>query len=60
MTANNTNTVTRNLLQFCYTCENAYLCTTEQACKECWTNNGIYEAADDAAETRRLLQDYYN
>ncbi|CAH1198951.1 hypothetical protein PAECIP111893_01184 [Paenibacillus plantiphilus] len=60
MTATTTNTVTRNLLQFCYTCENADQCTTEKACTECWIKNGIHEPTDHAAETQRLLQNYYN
>lgn len=53
--------VTRNLLQFCYTCEDAHLCTTEEACQECWTAKGMLnlEEEDGAEETRALLQEYY-
>ncbi|WP_019638687.1 hypothetical protein [Paenibacillus fonticola] len=56
----NQDTVTRNLLQFCYTCEDAHLCTTEEMCKACWAENGLYEAEEAGAEeTRELLQLYY-
>ncbi|MUG47490.1 hypothetical protein [Paenibacillus woosongensis] len=54
--------VTRNLLQFCYHCEDAHLCTTEEACKACWAENGWFEPEAEAAgaeETRQLLQFYY-
>lgn len=60
MKTTNQETVTRNLLQFCYTCEDAHLCTTEEICKACWTENGLYEEkADGAEETQQLLQFYY-
>ncbi|GAA0137199.1 hypothetical protein YSY43_40400 [Paenibacillus sp. YSY-4.3] len=60
----NQDQVTRNLLQFCYHCEDAHLCTTEETCKACWVENGLYEAeaeteAAGAEETRQLLQFYY-
>ncbi|NWL90118.1 MULTISPECIES: hypothetical protein [unclassified Paenibacillus] len=51
---------TRNYLQFCYTCEDAHLCTTEEACQDCWAKKGMLEAEHDGAEeTRQLLQMYY-
>ncbi|MFD3257406.1 hypothetical protein ACE3MQ_02215 [Paenibacillus lentus] len=63
MKTNNQDQVTRNLLQFCYNCEDAHLCTTEEICKACWAENGLYEAETEAAagaeETRQLLQFYY-
>lgn len=53
-------TVTRNYLQFCYTCEDAHLCTTEEMCKACWTEKGLDEMeADGAEETRQMLLEYY-
>lgn len=56
-------TVTRNYLQFCYNCEDAHLCTTEEQCKACWAEKGLDEAfemeADGAEETRQLLFEYY-
>ncbi|MGZ7441564.1 hypothetical protein [Paenibacillus sp. TH7-28] len=55
-------TVTRNYLQFCYTCEDAHLCTTEDMCQACWAEKGLLETepeADGAAETRQLLFEYY-
>ncbi len=62
MNTNKQDQVTRNLLQFCYNCEDAHLCTTEEACKACWAENGLYEEEAEAAgaeETRQLLQFYY-
>lgn len=54
------NTVTRNFLQFCYTCEDAHLCTTEKTCQACWAEAGLVEMeADGAKETQDLLQMYY-
>ncbi|MFD1175735.1 hypothetical protein ACFQ3W_05375 [Paenibacillus puldeungensis] len=53
-------TVTRNYLQFCYTCEDAHLCTTEEMCKACWAEKGLDEMeADGADETRQMLLEYY-
>lgn len=57
---NHETVVTRNLLQFCYTCEDAHLCTTEDACMECWTRQGLLDnQADNVNETQQLLQFYY-
>lgn len=54
------NAITRNFLQFCYTCEDAHLCTTEETCQACWAEAGLAEMeADGAKETQDLLQMYY-
>jgi len=51
---------TRNYMQFCYTCEDAHLCTTEEACQACWAEKGMLEEEHDGAEeTRQLLHKYY-
>ncbi|GIO83093.1 hypothetical protein J25TS5_00250 [Paenibacillus faecis] len=56
----NQETVTRNFLQFCYTCEDAHLCTTEEACQACWAEQGLCERDAQATdETQELLQLYY-
>lgn len=55
-------TVTRNYLQFCYTCEDAHLCTTEDMCQACWAEKGLLDIepeADGTEETRKLLFEYY-
>lgn len=58
-TANQEN-VTRNYLQFCYTCEDAHLCTTEETCQACWAEQGLNAMPEEnAEETRELLQLYY-
>ncbi|MBY9079248.1 hypothetical protein KIH86_22540 [Paenibacillus sp. HN-1] len=48
-----TDFVTKNLLQLCYNCEDAYLCETEEQCMACWTENGMIPQEED--ETKRLL-----
>ncbi|USB33553.1 hypothetical protein [Paenibacillus sp. YPG26] len=57
----NQEVVTRNLLQFCYTCEDAHLCTTEEACEACWAAKGLLDLEEEngAEETRALLFEYY-
>lgn len=56
-------TVTRNFLQFCYNCEDAHLCTTEEMCQACWAEQGLdAELSGEtggAEETRQLLFQYY-
>lgn len=52
--------VTNQFMKFCYTCDDAHQCTTEEACKACWTANGMtHETNDGAQETRELLLNYY-
>ncbi|MFD1774632.1 hypothetical protein [Paenibacillus rhizophilus] len=48
-----TDFVTKNLLQLCYNCEDAYLCETEEQCKACWAENGMIQEQED--ETKRFL-----
>ncbi|MFS0723019.1 hypothetical protein [Paenibacillus sp. 1P07SE] len=52
--------VTRNLLQYCYTCDDAGNCLTEEACRQCWLEHGLLGNEIGAEEdTRTLLQAYY-
>lgn len=54
--------MTRNFLKFCYTCEDAHMCTNEEICKACWADKGLDNMefeTDGAEETRQLLFDYY-
>lgn len=56
----NQEVVTRNYLQFCYTCEDAHLCTTEEACQACWAEQGLCALPEEnVEETKELLQLYY-
>ncbi|GIP24276.1 MULTISPECIES: hypothetical protein [Paenibacillus] len=56
----NPEVMTRNLLQFCYTCEDAHMCDCEEKCIECWAEKGMLTAEDNGVEeTRALLQEYY-
>lgn len=56
----NQEVMTRNLLQFCYTCEDAHTCTDEEMCIECWAEKGMLTTEENGAEeTRALLQEYY-
>ncbi|MNZ67928.1 hypothetical protein D3C78_861860 [compost metagenome] len=60
MKTTNQETATRNFLQFCYTCEDAHLCTTEEACQACWAENNLLDhEMDGADDTRQLLLTYY-
>ncbi|WP_195570605.1 hypothetical protein [Paenibacillus sp. 1001270B_150601_E10] len=52
------NKVTQNYLQFCYMCDDKAKCTTEAACRECWTKNNC-DAEVERHETRDMLQAYY-
>ncbi|MDO7904866.1 hypothetical protein Q5741_00395 [Paenibacillus sp. JX-17] len=60
MTKTNEQYVTNNLLQFCYTCEHAHECTTEEQCKACWAENGMLpEENEGLNETRKYLNMAY-
>lgn len=48
-----TDYMTRNLLQLCYNCDDAYLCETEEKCRACWAENGMLDGEVD--ETKQLL-----
>ncbi|MDT3424765.1 hypothetical protein J2Z22_000277 [Paenibacillus forsythiae] len=48
-----TDFVTRNLLQLCYTCEDAHQCQTEEQCRACWAESGMIPEQED--ETQRFL-----
>ncbi|GGO02120.1 hypothetical protein [Saccharibacillus kuerlensis] len=52
--------MTRNYLNLCYNCQDAYLCETEEQCLACWSEQGLLdEAAPAEAETSKLLNLYY-
>ncbi|RXZ81631.1 hypothetical protein EBB07_13275 [Paenibacillaceae bacterium] len=52
--------VTENLLRFCYHCEAAHECTTEEQCRACWEAAGIGKPLEEGAEEmQQLLQAYY-
>lgn len=42
--------ITRLYLQNCYTCEDAALCATEEDCLNCWTEQGLIDREEEAAE----------
>ncbi|WP_169733350.1 MULTISPECIES: hypothetical protein [Paenibacillus] len=48
-----TDFVTKNLLQLCYTCEDAHQCQTEEQCRACWAENGMIPEQED--ETKNFL-----
>ncbi|GAB6989995.1 hypothetical protein [Paenibacillus pini] len=57
MTTNEMEMTTHNLLHYCYTCEGAALCDTEEKCKACWAEKGMLaEAVKDLDETTLYLQ----
>ncbi|SDD57083.1 hypothetical protein SAMN02799630_03875 [Paenibacillus sp. UNCCL117] len=59
MKANKEALITRNYIQFCYTCQKAHECTTEKQCMACWVEKGMMPAEFlEAEETKRLLREY--
>jgi hypothetical protein len=61
--------VTRNLINFCYTCDEARNCTTERQCIHCWAEHNLSMGVEDVLndlvaveegndETVRLLRLY--
>lgn len=59
MNGNDTN-VTQYMLQFCYHCEDAELCATEEQCKACMAEHmQLDDEEDGAGTTRELLNAYY-
>jgi hypothetical protein len=51
--------MTRNYIQFCYTCPKAHECVTEKQCVDCWIEKGVAPAElREAGETERLLREY--
>jgi hypothetical protein len=60
MKAIDTDLVTKNLLQICYTCDDAMECETEETCRQCWADKGIaVDEESERSETAILLQAYY-
>jgi hypothetical protein len=51
--------LTRFFLHYCYTCQDAAACETEEACIECWQNKGIHHQKALPEETQKLLMEYY-
>lgn len=54
MTQFNQDKTTEYLLQFCYNCEHACNCDTEEKCRECWDEQGLLEEQQQD-ETRYFL-----
>lgn len=51
--------VTKNLLRFCYTCDHAHTCETEEASTSCWADKGFaFEDNTDEDTTAELLRMY--
>ena len=58
-----TDQVTKNLLQFCYTCDDAALCTSEEVCKHCWAEHGTLldeeEKEEETTDICKLINKYH-
>lgn len=51
--------ITRYLLQFCYSCEEARSCETEAKCEACFEEAGLLELGEQAElTTEQLLRMY--
>ncbi|WP_058304300.1 hypothetical protein [Gorillibacterium timonense] len=56
----NNDQVTMNLLQFCYTCDDAAACASEEICRHCWAEQGIPVDEEQAgSEIGRMINAYY-
>ncbi|AJS58413.1 hypothetical protein [Paenibacillus sp. IHBB 10380] len=54
---NNVDLTSKKLLQFCYTCEDAHACDSEEKCKSCWEEHGMLtEQEANVTETQKFLQ----
>lgn len=51
--------LTRFFLHYCYTCQNADACETEEACIQCMENQALHYEKELPEETERLLMEYY-
>ncbi|WP_438432833.1 hypothetical protein [Gorillibacterium sp. sgz500922] len=53
--------VSMNLLQFCYTCDDAANCHTEEICRQCWAEQGLLSHEEEEASTdiSRMINAYY-
>lgn len=58
MNGNETN-VTQYMMQFCYHCEDAELCSTEEQCRACMAEHCQSEEEEGAMSTKELLNAYY-
>jgi len=61
MKETNNDQVTMNLLQFCYTCDDAAKCDSEEICRHCWAEQGLLAEEEDRASTdiSRMINAYY-
>lgn len=54
-----TDLVSKNLLQFCYTCDDAALCTSEEVCRHCWADNGIPVDEEETNDISAMINHYH-
>lgn len=51
--------ITKNMIKYCYTCEDAHKCDTEEKCIACWEAKGIMKKEQkDELTTEELLREY--
>lgn len=50
----NVNDMTQNYMKFCYHCDDASKCTTEEQCKACWASMET-DAEHEVCETTKYL-----
>ncbi|MBB3113712.1 hypothetical protein FHS18_005825 [Paenibacillus phyllosphaerae] len=46
--------ITRNLLQYCYTCQEAHACDAMEKCQACWEAHGMLNDPDERNERKPL------
>jgi len=50
--------VTRNYIRYCYTCDKAHECDTEEQCVACWRQKEQLQTEEMTEETRQALRQY--
>ncbi|MBH5317578.1 hypothetical protein I6N90_07155 [Paenibacillus sp. GSMTC-2017] len=52
--------ITKNMIQYCYTCPEAHKCDTEEKCITCWEEKGLLKKEDleEQLTTAQLLTLY--
>lgn len=56
--ANFTDEMTQKYMQFCYMCDDASKCTTEEQCKACWASFEM-DVEKEVCETTKFLNLQY-
>jgi len=56
--ANFTDEMTQNYMKFCYMCDDASKCTTEEQCRACWASMRSDEEQETCETTKYMKLQY--